>query len=315
MNTPRRIDIVVLSGSSLLSVASAADPIRAANRLSGERLFDWRILSADGEPPVLSNGLPFPVGGTLKAEDHGAALVIVAGFAQQYHASPAFLRTLASAGRNYEILCGVEAGTWLFARAGLIRHEQVTTHWEDFELLESTYPDLDVRRDRFVIDGRIWTAGGASPALDMMLHMIRQWHGASLALDAASVFIYDQAHPATDAQPVVSPGQLASREPRLATAIDIMQKTLDTPLPVPAIARRSGLSARMLEMLFARHVGVPPGRYYLALRLQAARKMVLDTALSMQDIAIRTGFASQSALSRSFSRRYGQSPLKMRLAG
>ena len=315
MSQPRRIDIVILSGSSLLSVASAADPIRAANRLSGEKLFDWRILSADGQPPLLSNGLPFPVSGTLKPADTGAALVIVAGFAQQSHASPAFLRTLSAAGRNYEILCGVEAGTWLLARAGLIRHEQVTTHWEDFELLESTYPDLEVRRDRFVIDGRIWTAGGASPALDMMLHLIRQWHGASLALDAASVFIYDQAHPATDAQPVVSPGQLASREPRLATAIDIMQKTLDSPLPVPAIARRSGLSARMLEMLFARHVGVPPGRYYLALRLQAARKMVLDTALSMQDIAIRTGFASQSALSRSFRKRYGQSPLRMRLAG
>ncbi len=297
-----------------MSVASAADPVRAANRLARQKLFDWRILSADGKPPVLSNDLPFPVSGALKPDDGGAALVIVAGFAQHSNASVEFLRTLAAAGRNYEILCGVEAGTWLLARAGLIRHEQVTTHWEDFELLENTYPDLEVRRDRFVVDGRIWTAGGASPALDMMLHLIRQWHGASLALDAASVFIYDQAHPATDAQPVVSPGQLASREPRLATAINIMQKTLDSPLPVPAIAKRSKLSARMLEILFARHVGVPPGSYYLALRLQAARKMVLDTALSMQDIAVRTGFSSQSALSRSFRKRYGQSPLKMRLA-
>ena len=80
MRQPRRIDIVILSGSSLLSVASAADPIRAANRLSGEKLFDWRILSADGQPPLLSNGLPFPVSGTLKPADTGAALVIVAGF-------------------------------------------------------------------------------------------------------------------------------------------------------------------------------------------------------------------------------------------
>ena len=93
-----------------------------------------------------------------------------------------------------------------------------------------------------------------------------------------------------------------------------MQDTIDNPLPIPAIARRLRLSARMLEVLFARHIGEAPGQYYLAMRLQSARKMAADTNLSMQEIAIRTGFSSQSALSRSFRRRFGQSPQQFRLA-
>lgn len=311
-NEPERINILVLSGSSLMTVAAAAEPFRAANRVAGEPLFEWRLLSADGNPPLLSNGMAFAVSGRLHPRDHGLALVVVAGFDQDKHALPSFLRTLAAAARNHEILCGVEAGTWLLARSGLIRHQQVTTHWEDFELLETSHSDLDVRRDRFVTDGRIWTAGGASPAIDMMLHLIRRQHGNSLAMDTASVFIYDPDRPSSDAQPVVSPGNLARREPRLALAIDQMQKTLDQPLPLPVIARRAGISARMLDILFARHVGMPPGRYYLSLRLQSARRMVLDTALSMQEIAIRTGFSSQSAMSRSFRRRFAVSPLALR---
>ena len=114
--------------------------------------------------------------------------------------------------------------------------------------------------------------------------------------------------------PVISRGRLAAREPRLASAIGLMQDTIDNPLPIPAIARRLRLSARMLEVLFARHIGEAPGQYYLAMRLQSARKMAADTNLSMQEIAIRTGFSSQSALSRSFRRRFGQSPQQFRLA-
>lgn len=312
---PLKVTFLLLGDCSMLSLASALDPLRAANRLSRGKLFEWRLLSPNGQPVRLTSGIAIPVDGIFDAAATGDILVIVASFREEQHASRPFLLALARACRNFMTVCAVEAGTWLLARSGAVTHHKVTTHWEDFESLAQQFPDLDLRRDRYVIDGKFWTSGGASPAFDMMLQLIRTHHGTALALQVASVFIYDEAHRATDTQPQISLGPIAAREPRVTEAVRIMEAHIDDPLPVSAIARRLRLSIRMLEILCRRHLGEAPGGFYLQLRLQAARKLVLDTRLSMQEIAIRTGFASQSALSRAFRRRYGQSPLKLRLAG
>jgi transcriptional regulator GlxA family with amidase domain len=169
-----------------------------------------------------------------------------------------------------------------------------------------------VRPDRYVIDGPVFTSGGASPTFDLMLHLIRSRLGMAVALDVASVFIYDQTRAATDAQPLVSLGRLDGYDPRLAQAIRLMEAHVDSPLPVSAIARRAGVTARTLEKTFVKSIGETPGAYYLRLRLNAARRLVLDTALPMADIAGRSGFSSAAAFTRAFTRGFGQAPSAMR---
>src|SRR3546814_14159142 len=72
---------------------------------------------------------------------------------------------------------GVEAGSWLLARAGLLDGRAATTHWEDLEDFAARFPEVAVRPDRFVIDGRRFTSGGASPTFDLMLPLIRSRFG------------------------------------------------------------------------------------------------------------------------------------------
>src|SRR3546814_7564394 len=131
------------------------------------------------------------------------------------------------------------------------------------------------------VDGRTVTSGGASPTFDLMLHLIRSRFGYPLAREVASVFVYDEAHAATDAQPLVSLGRLAGYEPRVAAAIRLMESRLDSPLTTAAIARRLEISVRTLELLFRQALDIGPGTYYLRLRLQAARRLLLDTQLSL----------------------------------
>ena len=138
---------------------------------------------------------------------------------------------------------GVEAGTWLVGRAGLLEGRAATTHWEDMEDFSAAFPGADVRPDRYVIDGPVFTTGGASPTFDLMLHLIRTRLGMAVALDVASVFIYDQARAATDAQPLVSLGRLDGYDPRLAQAIRLMEAHVDQPLTIAAIAKRAGVTA------------------------------------------------------------------------
>jgi transcriptional regulator GlxA family with amidase domain len=305
---PLDIDFLVLPEVSFLSLASTIEPLRAANRVAGRTLFRRRLLSPDGQAVTSSGGLPIPVEGKFSPDEVHDALVVVAAFNIPTHATPPLLAALRRVARRGVAIGGVESGSLVLAMAGLLNGRRATTHWEDLEDFAARFPEIDVRSDRYVIDGARFTTGGASPALDMMLHLIRTRHGHALALDVASIFIYDELRAAGDPQPMVSLGQLGWNEPRVAAAIRIMEERVERPIAIPALARKAGIGPRMLETLFLRAVGMPPRDYYGALRLNAGRRLVLESRKSMTEIAAQTGFASASAFARSFRARFGESP-------
>ncbi len=302
----------------MMTVASTLDAMRAANRISRQPLFQWNIQTLDGNPVFLTCGLPVAAQATFGSGSIGSAnsveatsdnvLIIIAGFETERHATRTTVATLAKNAWRYDVIGGVEAGSWLMARAGLLNGHRATTHWEDLEDFSAAFPEIDVIPDRFVIDGRYFTTGGASPTFDFMLHLIRLRKGTAFAMEVASVFIYDEAHSPSDAQPLVSLGRLTSTEPRVAAAIKIMEAHLDEPVAVKKIAKSLRISVRLLEVLFKSTLQQPPGGYYRYLRLQAARRLIIETRLSFREIAIRTGFGSLSAFSRAFKNRFGGSP-------
>ena len=309
-----RLTFLILPGSSIMCVASAVDPLRAANRVIGGKAFQWSLVSADGQAPTTTSGLPVAVEGRFDPRRATDVIAVIGGFGSRLETTSALIAGLGRAARHARAVGGIEAGTWLLGRAGLLEGRVATTHWEDMEDFSAAFPGCDVRPDRYVIDGPVFTAGGASPTFDLMLHLVRSRLGMAVALDVASVFIYDQARAATDAQPLISLGRLDGYDPRLAQAIRLMEAHVDRPLPVSAIARRCGVTARTLETMFSKAIGETPGAYALRLRLAAARRLVLDTTEPMAAIAARTGFSSASSFSRAFSRAFGMPPVSMRRA-
>lgn len=308
---PLTIDLWLLPEVSLLSLAAVMEPMRGANRVAGRPLFHWRLLSPDGEALESSSGLPLAISGVVDADTGADAVIALASFEVQAY-SNALSPALRRVARRGLALGGVEAGSWLLARAGLLAGKRATTHWEDLEAFADAHPEIDVRPDRYVVDGRIFTTGGASPALDMMLHLVRARYGYAIALNVASLFVYDQAHPAETPQPQVSLGRLGWREPRLREAVAIMESSLDDPAPIARIARDVGCSERRLAELFQKRLNTAPYAYYLTLRLNAGRRLSLDSALSMTEIADATGFGSASAFARAFRGRFGESPTEAR---
>ena len=307
------ITFLVLSGSSILCVASAIDPLRAANRIAGEPLYQWTIVSPDGTNPQTTSGLPVAVSGKFDADAHHEVLIVIAGFGTAPFAKGPFLAGLRKAGRRARAVGGIEAGTWLLGRASLLDGRTATTHFEDAEDFRAAFPNCDVKPDRYVIDGPIFTCGGASPAFDLMLHLIRARQGMAMALNVASVFVHDQPSINAGHQPLVSLSQLEANDPRVAAAIRLMEATIDAPLAMSTIAKRLTISPRSLELSFQKLIGETPGHYYLGLRLAAARKMVTDTNLPMTEIATRSGFNSAATFSRAFSMRFGKAPRALRI--
>ena len=304
--------ILVLPESSMMCVASVLEPLRAANRVAGKQLYKWQLTSLSGEPVLMTCDVPLAIDAQFDEHLHGDLLIVIGGFNQMKHAPSSGLAKIRKAASGFSALAGVEAGSWVVARTGLLNGVKATTHWEDFESFAEQFPDVDVKFDRFVIDGKCMTCGGASPAFDMFLDMIRKRNGSAIAMEVASVFIYDEAHSQFDAQPLVSLGRLAEQDERLTKAVRFMEKTIEQPLPVAAIAKRIGVSSNTLESIFKKHVGMTPGRFYLNLRLKAANRMVEGSNLSLREIAVRSGFNSLSAFSRAYGREFGKSARAVR---
>ncbi|MEZ5911364.1 MAG: GlxA family transcriptional regulator [Paracoccaceae bacterium] len=311
-NEPLTLALLVLPQSSILEVASTLDPLRNANRHLGHEAFRWRVLSPDGGPVPLTCGIELPSSGPF-AEARGAdCLIVISGFQQADVATRGLIQDRRRMASRFRAIGALDAGPWVLARAGLLDGHRATVHWEDMEDLALAHPAVEVVPDRFVVSGNRFTAGGAAPAADLMLHLIRARLGAALALQVAGSFITtarDGAEPQVSAPP---PASATRADPRVAAAIARMEARIEAPEPVARTARALGLSVRRLEHLFRRDLGMGPGAYGLGLRLQAARRLLSDTRHPLQEVALRTGFSSQSAFSRAFRRRFGAPPSSLR---
>jgi len=305
------VDLLVLNEFSMMSLAATIEPLRAANRVSSQQLYQWRLLSWDGQSPISSSGVTLAMDGAFEPATPRDILFVVAAFNAR-NISKSQAAALRKATRNCTAIGGIEAGAWSLGRAGLLDDHTATTHWEDLEEFAEAFPKIHVVNERFIMDRARWTAGGAAPALDMMLSLIRHQHGLSLALDVASIFIYDQREAGSAPQSVISLGHLSLTDPMLVETINIMQNHLEDALPIPKIARQVKVPLRTLQAHFQERLGQGPHEYYLHLRLAAAKRMIEQTEIQVADVAAAYGFGSASAFARAFRRRFQYSPIEAR---
>jgi transcriptional regulator GlxA family with amidase domain len=306
---PLTLALLVLPQASILEVASALDPLRNANRQLGHEAYRWRVVSPDGAPVPLTCGISLPSSGPLSHAVGAEALIVVAGYRLAEVATRPLIHDLRRISARFQLVGGIDAAPWVLARAGLLDGYRATVHWEDFEDLASSHPDIDVVPDRFVIDRNRVTISGAAPASDFMLHLIRSRHGAALARQVAASFL---ATVRKGSEPQIAKAQDPALDPRVAAALARMEARIDAPEPASQTAKAVGLSPRRLEFLFRMALGTTPAAHALDLRLQAARRMLTDTKHPLAEVALRTGFSSPSTLSRAFRARFDQPPGALR---
>ncbi|MBK0400735.1 GlxA family transcriptional regulator [Limibaculum sp. M0105] len=308
---PLAVELLVLPETTLIQVAAVIEPMRAANRLLGRRQFAWTISTPDGAAAPTQAGIPVPAARAFDPLASREPLFVFASYNIDRHAAGTLIRRLGRAGRERPVIGGIEGGAWAVARAGLLTGRRATTHWEDLDAFAGTFPDIRVEPARFVIDGNRFTTGGAGPALDLMLALIRRRLGYPLALEVAKAFIYE---PSGREEQAPALALARPREPVLASALSEMEANLDAPLPLERIARRAGVSARHLQTLFRRRFGVSPHGHYLALRLNHARRLLIETAQPVVEVAAAAGFASAASFTRAYRQMHGETPSQTRRA-
>ena len=305
---PVDIDLLVLPDINLILLSAVIEPMRGANRIAGRALYRWRLFSADGQPIMTTSGIPVPVDGAFPPHVQTAPLFVLSAYYWQQHFTPQLRMLLSQSARHRPYVAGIESGAWLMAQSSLLDGHSATVHWEDFDEFVETYPQIEARRDRFVIDDKRITSGGALPTLDLMLELIRRRFGYTLALEVSRLFIYEPGGTTETPQSLTLAPSRRPVDHRVDAAIRLMEEHIERPVSIERIAERAGITARHLQSLFVDEIGVKPHLHYHALRLNAARRRVIETKLSFTDVAMASGFNSVSAFSRSYRSHFGESP-------
>jgi len=301
---------------SMMSVVSAVEPLRAANRLEADANYAWRFYSDDGAPIAASNGMIVNVTGGLNDLtghlDQIDYLFVCAGTDPDPPNRSRLHAALHQCARSKMILGSLSAGTFILARAGLLDHYRFTVHWEFRPAFEEEFPDLSSAPGLYVIDRDRWTGSGGVAGMDMMLYLIEQDHGPALSRAVANWFQIDRIRNAAIHQ---RPGQLDRLEnlpSPLQKAIEMMMANIETPLGMEEIAALSGLRLRRMERMFKSNVDTSPAHFYRGLRLEKARELLLHTNLSTLEIGVLTGFSSSSHFAMAYQKHYGMRPTDAR---
>jgi transcriptional regulator GlxA family with amidase domain len=303
-----RFGFLMIPKFSLGAFAAAIEPLRLANHVTGETLYEWCTISLDGEPVASSSGVEVRADFAI-AEIERMPTVFVCGgiethlFEDKRLAS--WLRQIERRGVNIGALC---IGSYILARLGMLDGYRCTIHWEYLPGFVEDFPEIDVSEDLFVVDRNRFTCAGGMAASDMMLSFIERQHGYDLAAAVSEELVCERIRGEEDHQRMALRLRLAVSQPKLLSAINQMSDNIEAPLNQVELAREVGLSTRQLERLFQKYLNCTPSRYYLEMRLSRARSLLQQTCMSVMNVALATGFVSASHFSKSYRLHFGYAP-------
>lgn len=309
---PQKIGFVLIPNFSFVAFTGAVEALRLANHVSGQDLYSWSLNSVAGEPVAASNGIVLSPDAGLDAASDLDTVIVCSGIdAHRFDDRPlrAWLRRMDRKGADIGGLC---TASLLLARAGLLDGHRCTIHWENLPSFVEDFPDIEVTSELFEIDRHRFSCSGGTAVIDLMLNVISMQHGHEIAAGVADQFVHERIRDRHDHQRISLPARLGVRHPKLLAVIDLMENNLEEPLGRADLASSAGLSTRQLERLFRKYLSRSPARYYLELRLNRARLLLLQTNMSVIDVALACGFVSASHFSKCYRDYFGRTPRKER---
>ena len=297
----------------MLAFGSAVEPYRAANITSGKSLYKWTFLTDEGEQIEAGNGLLVTPDKKPSVSDKYDRIFVCGGVnSQRYHPdySIRWLQQQALAGTP---IGGISTGAWTLAHAGLLSHKRCTIHWQSIDAFREAFPEIKADPSVYVVENNRYTCCGGTGALDLMVHLIAEDYGDELVTDVCTWLFHDRIRVSTDVQGVAQHTALARKSPKLAAAFRVMATHIEDRLTPGEISASIGVSQRQLERLFQRHLQCTPQQKYMDLRLQHARRLLLETSLPILDISIAAGFTSQSHFTKCYREKFRRTPRSERV--
>ncbi len=294
---PLRILLVHAGEPDSLTWSGLYQPLRLAAKLVGPERLHVDTRSADKF--------------ASDTQCHWHLVLLVADEAEAA-LKPANCRALIERCRAAPFWGGVGAGVLWLADAGVLNGVRTALPW-------SLYADAGSQSDQSVftphlyeIDGTRLSCCGGAASIDFALTLIELLCGAPVQAQVKEILCVDRVRGKEERQRVALQARFGALQPKLTEAVSLMEANIEEPLSTDEIAQLAGVSRRQLERLFKQYLGSLPSRYYLELRLQRARQLLLDTNYSIVQVGLMCGFSSGSHFSTAFGALFGKTPREER---
>ncbi|WP_225930185.1 choline metabolism transcriptional regulator GbdR [Pseudomonas botevensis] len=306
------IGFLLLDQFTLISLASAVEPLRMANQLAGEELYRWHTLSLDGAAVQASDGVP--VTPDASAQDGLAldAVIVCGGVGIHNVVTRGHVVWLRNQARLSKRMGGVCTGSWALAQAGLLDGFECSVHWEFLAAMQEAFARVTVSASVFTLDRNRFTSSGGTAPMDMMLHLIGRDHGHELSAAISEMFVYERIRDERDQQRVPLKHMLGTQQPKLQEIVALMEANLEEPIDLDDLSKYVDVSRRQLERMFQKYLHCSPSRYYLKLRLIRARQLLKQTPISIVELAVVCGFVSTPHFSKCYGEYFGVPPSEER---
>ena len=311
-----KIGFILARSFTLSAFALFADTLRlASDELdgSGRVSADWQVLASTQHLITASCGIQVAPTSSLTDPAKFDCIVVVGGLLSVEdpvdHQTIAFLK---DADSKKVCLIGLCTGSFILAEAGLMKDHETCVSWLHFQEFHERFPDHKVQSNRiFALDRYRGSCAGGTSSADLAASLVRQYIGKAAERNAFEVLQIENVRSERDIQPR-RPLHHDCNDARVKAALIMMEQKLDREMSLDGLAASIGLSRRQLERLFNQKAGMSPGQAYNKIRMEKAKRLLMQTNSPMIEIALDVGFDDASHFTRSFKRVCGQTPTQVR---
>lgn len=301
-----KVAICVYNGLSMFEFGTAYE-IFFSYAKGAESWYDTRVVSVDSPAVRLSNGLSISVDAGVEQLSEVDTIILPGWSDVDRSPDPKFIAALRNAYQSGVRIVSFCSGAFALAAAGILTGKKATTHWKYAERFKQRYPDVELEVNKlYVGSGNVYTSAGSAACIDLSIELIRQDFGDIVATKIAKRLVVPGDRPGGQQQFIELP--VPKRVSDLSKVMDWALMNLDKKLSTEMLAEKVHLSRRTFDRHFSRIYGMSLKQWLLNARLEKAKYLLETTELTVDFIALDSGFATPLSLRNHFDKYVGVSP-------
>lgn len=323
-NNIKHIAFLIIPDATLLDItgpyevfSQALEHINA-NKGKADFIYQLHSLSIDRKKNIrTASGIIIQCTESIKTVDYSIDTLIIPGVPnsqiEEYKLPENVLGWISEQSKMVRRICTVCTGSFFLAEAGILTGKKATTHWDKCTVLSNKYPDILVDSNPiFIKDGNIYTSAGISSGMDLALALVEEDFGKSPALEVAKQMVLYLKRPGSQSQySSVLTHQNTDHQP-VQKICDWIMEHLHETMTVDDLASIISMSSRNFARIFVRETGITPAKYIDKLRIETACRYLVDTRLSLKEIAALCGLGSPDNMRKIFFKYIKISPAEYR---
>ncbi|ATL48723.1 AraC family transcriptional regulator [Chitinophaga caeni] len=203
-------------------------------------------------------------------------------------------------------------GSFLLAAAGVLEGKQCSTHWSAAAQFRKKYPLLNLVEDKIITDEHgIYTSGGAFSFLNFLLYLVEKYYDRETAIYCSKVFQIDMNRDTQNTY-VIFQGQKSHNDEIIRQAQYMIETKLQDRFSMEELAQSLALSRRNFDRRFIKATGNTPLLYQQRVKIEAAKRMLENTKMSVNEVMLEVGYTDVKAFREVFKKIAGISPIDYR---